>query len=341
MDSPFRASTVLGEKKNVADSAHVTDKYRLCIDYRSLNAKLVDSGWPTPSLEHCLDAAADANFLSSIDFNCGYHQIPCTDRAKEALAFSPGFGFSQYTWNVMPQGVKPASNCFQRTMEMMLEGCEKKILPPFYDDVTIKSKTFSEHLENVDCVLNKIKESGFTLNALKCAFFQRKISYLGHIVENGSVSLDPKRVEIIKKFPTPQNVKEVRRFIGMAQFCRRFVILAPLSNLTKSNIAFNWSPECEEAFEKIKKLLTEAPILKSPKDSDTFILETDASDIGIGSCLKLVNKNGEEFIVNYDGAKFSDSERDWNVVEKEANAILTAIKKNRHYLIGKKIYYTN
>ena len=96
-DSPFRASTVLVEKKNVADSADVTDRYRLCVDYRSLNAKLEGSGWPTPSLEHCLDAAADAEFLSAIDFNSGYHQIPCTQRAKEALAFSPGFGFPQFT----------------------------------------------------------------------------------------------------------------------------------------------------------------------------------------------------------------------------------------------------
>ena len=116
-DTLFQASTVLIEKKNAADSADITDRYRLCVDYRSLNSAISDSGWPTPSIEHCLDAAAGGKYLSAIDFNSGYHQIPCTDRAKEALAFSPGYGFPQYTWHVMPQGVKPASHCFQRMIK--------------------------------------------------------------------------------------------------------------------------------------------------------------------------------------------------------------------------------
>ena len=111
-DSPFRAPTVLVAKKNVADSAGVTDRYRLCVDYRSLNAKLDNSGWPTPSIENCLDAATDVEYLSSIDFNCGYNQIPCSARAKEALAFCPGYGFTQYTCVGMPPGVKPASHVF-------------------------------------------------------------------------------------------------------------------------------------------------------------------------------------------------------------------------------------
>ena len=340
-DSPFRASTVLVEKKNVADSADVTDRYRLCVDYRSLNAKLEGSGWPTPSLEHCLDAAADAEFLSAIDFNSGYHQIPCTQRAKEALAFSPGYGFPQYTWNVMPQGSKHAGGCFQRTMEMTYDGCEEKMLPPFYDDVTIKSKSFTEHLSNVDFILKRTKDAGFTLNALKCAFFQTELSYLGHIIGKGTVALDPKRIETIRNFPVPRNVKEVRRFIGMAQFCRRFVknlsvILSPLYSLTKIDSPFDWSEACQAAFEEIKRLLSEAPVLTSPSDTSRFILETDASDIGIGSCLKVVKEGDEEFIVSYDSGKFSDSELKWNVVEKEAHAIITAITKNRHYLIGKK-----
>ena len=126
----------------------MTDRYRLCVDYRVLNNSLVDSGWPTPSIEHCLDAATDAVYFSTLDFNSGYHQIPTTERAKEALAFSPGYGFAQYTWNVMPQGAKPASNCFQRSMEKTFEGLEPCILPPFYDDITVKSRTFPWHLYN-------------------------------------------------------------------------------------------------------------------------------------------------------------------------------------------------
>ena len=241
----------------------------------------------------------------------------------------------------MPQGIKPASNCFQRTMETTFAGLEEKMLPPFYDDVMIKSSNFTEHLENVDHILARTQESGFTLNVLKCLFFQIKVAYLGHIIENGKISLDPKRVEVIKNFPVPKNVKEIRRFIGMAQFCRRFVknlnvILSPLYQLTKANTNFIWSTECQFAFDKIKDVLTEAPVLMSPTNESTFILETDACDSGIGSCLKIKNDVGEECKVNYDSAKFSDTEMKWNIVEKEAHAIITALKKNRHYLLGKK-----
>ena len=101
------------------------------MDFRFLNNILEDSGWPTPSIDHCLDAAVGSVYLSSLDFNSGYHQIPCTPGPKQALAFSPGFGFSQYTWNVMPQGIKPAANCFQRTMEKTFTGLGNCILPPF------------------------------------------------------------------------------------------------------------------------------------------------------------------------------------------------------------------
>ena len=340
-DSPFRAPTVLVEKKNVAEGADVTDKYRLCVDYRSINGKLDNSGWPTPSLEHCLDAAHDAQYLSAIDFNSGYNQIPCSERAKEALAFCPGYGFPQYTWAGMPPGIKPASHCFQRTMEKMLAGEENAVLPPFFDDVMIKGISFEDHAKNVDNVLAKVKSSGFTLNALKCSFFQRQLPYLGHIIGGGKVYLDPKRVDIIQNFPIPKDVRGLRRFIGMAQFCRRFVkdlntILAPLYHLTKGGVNFVWSEDCTNAFNKIKKILSEAPVLISPSDKCDFIIETDASEIGHGFCLKVAEHRGDEFIVGYGSGKFDDTEVKWNVVEKEAYAILEGITKNRHYLLGKK-----
>ena len=119
-DSPFLAATVLVEKKNASSSTDLTDQYRSCVDYRFLNKCINDSAWSAPFLEHCLDAAVGSQYLSSLDFNSGYHRIPYSDTAKEALVFSPGFGFAQFTWNVMPQGIKPASNCFQRTMEKSL-----------------------------------------------------------------------------------------------------------------------------------------------------------------------------------------------------------------------------
>ena len=166
-----------------------------------------------------------------------------------------------------------------------LEYC---ILPPFYDDVIIKGETFQQHMVNVRLVLTKVRESGFTLNALKCKFFQTRIPYLGHVIENGHISLAPDRIKAIIDFPVPNNIHAIRRFIGMTQFCNRFIenlnpILAPLHDSTKVSSPFVWSKECNIAFETVKQMLTQYPVLRSPSDSDHFILETDASDIGIGS----------------------------------------------------------
>ena len=267
-ESPYRASTVLIEKKNLPDSVDVTDKYRLCTDYRVLNKHLTSSGWPSPSLDECLDAIGDADMFSSIDFNMGYFQIPCTDKAKQVLAFSPGYGFKQYTWTVMPQGVKTASACFQQAMSKTFSGHEDCILPPFYDDVTIKSKGFEEHIRNVRMILEDVRAANFTLNALKCSFFKRKIKYLGHVISEHSIELDPERTKSIVNLPAPQDTKALRRFIGMVQFCHKFVdhlnvILAPLYDLLKNKRKFVWSVECQNAFDELKVILTSPPVLYS------------------------------------------------------------------------------
>eukprot|EP00794_Sanderia_malayensis_P017141 gene17141-18861_t len=250
IDSPYRAATLLVEKKNVANSAHVTDRYRLVVDYRFLNNALADSGWPAPSLQQCLDSVTGSTFVSFIDFNSGYHQILCTDHCKPLLAFSPGYGFGQWTWTVMPQGIKPASNHFQKTMEQTFSGLSDCILLPLFDDVVIKGTSFQEHLCNIRRVLTRLREAGLTLNALKCRFFQTKLPYLGHIIDCGQIRLDPARVQSLVELPAPRTA------------------------------------QCDTAFNTIKHLLTNAPLVRAPDSQDFFILETDASDKGEGVCLK-------------------------------------------------------
>ena len=338
--SPFRAPTVLVRKKNDSGSADVTDQYRICTDYRVLNNQLSASGWPSPSLDECLDAVGDANFFSSIDFKSGYHQIPCSDNAKQALAFSPGYGFKQYTWSVMPPGIKTASSCFQRAMQQTFQGNEARILPPYYDDIIIKGKGFQNHLENVKVILNDVRKAGFTLNVLKCSFLQKSTSYLGHVISENSIMIDPRRIKAIIELPTPTDVKGLRSFIGMIQFCHKFVnnlnvILAPLYDLLKIRQQFIWSPHCQAAFESLKSILSSPPVLYSPSKRDSFILETDASDKGLGGCLKVV-KGTEEFVVAYCSKKFVDSEINWNIVEKETFAIIHDVRYFHHYLIGNK-----
>ena len=340
IDSPFRAAMVLVEKKNVGGD--ITDRYRLCVDYRVLNEQLPDSAWPAPSVEHCLDSAAGSVFFSKLDFNNGYHQIPCTPAAKRALAFSPGIGFSQLTFNRMPQGAKSSASVFQKSMEKTFSGLEECILPPYYDDLNVKSRTFTQHLKNARLVFTRIRDCGYTLNALKCFLFQTKVKYLGHVVENGSISLDPDRVSAIVNIPVPNDIKSLRSFIGMAQFCSRFIphlndLMSPLSNLLKKNTPFVWDDKCQTAFDQVKQSLMNPPILRAPSPDDTFILETDASDHGIGGCLKISSAStGEEAIVGFHSGKFKDQELRWHIVEKEAYAILDNLSKFKHFLIGKR-----
>ncbi len=340
IDSPFRAPMVLVEKKSVGET--VTDRYRLAVDYRALNHHIPDSAWPAPSVDHCLDSAAGSVYLSKLDFNNGYYQIPCTGSAKYALAFSPGVGFKQYTFNGMPNGAKSAASVFQQTMEKTFRGLEDCILPPYYDDVNIRGRTFESHLNHARQVLQRIRECGFTLNALKCSLFQVRVKYLGHIIENGTVSLDPDRVAAIKAIPIPRDAKAIRRFIGMVQYCGRFLPhlndrLSPLTNLLRKGSTFLWSTECQSAFDYIKEMLSKPPVLRSPTAADNFILETDASDSGIGGCLKTaVPGHKDENLVGFHSEKFNDQQKRWHIVEKEAYSILCNVQIFKHYLIGKR-----
>ena len=257
IESPYRAATLLVSKKNVSACFHVTDRYRLVVDYRFLNNAIKDSGWPTPSLEQGLDAASGSNFVSSIDFNSGYHQIPCAEDCKPILAFSPGYGFGMWTWKFVPQGIKPASSHFQRIMEEKFSDLTDCFLSPFYDDIVIKGSTFNDHLSNVRKVLTRIRDTGLTLNALKCRFFQTQLPYLGHIIDKGQIRLDPARVKSILDLPVPSSPKALKEFLGMAQICDRFIpnysiIAAPLHEQTRSRTSFNWTAECQQSFQTIK-----------------------------------------------------------------------------------------
>ena len=205
-------------------------------------------------------------------------------------------------------------------MGKTFKGHENCILPPFYDDVIIKGRGFKEHLINTRIILNDIRKARFTLNALKCSFFQTSIKNLGHVKSEHSISIDPSRCDAIVNLPVPSDVKSLRSFIGMVQFCHRFmhnlnIILAPLYDLLKDKQPFLCTSTCQIAFDKLKSVLSSPPVPYSPSKGDIFVLENDASDVGVGCSLKAINKHGE-FIVGYCSKKFVNSEIRWNIVEK-------------------------
>ena len=185
-----------------------------------------------------------------------------------------------------------------------------------------------------------MRAANFTLNALKCSFFQHKIKYLGHVISENSIEIDPERTKAIVNLPPPQDVKALRRLIGMIQFCHKFVdhlnvILAPLYDLLKEKQKFVWSRDCQSAFDALKVILSSPPVLYSPTVADTFTLETDASDVGLGGCLK-VKKNDKTHIVGYCNKKFVDNEAGWNIVEKEAFAIVYSVRHFHQFLAGRR-----
>ena len=215
-------------------------------------------------------------------------------------------------------------------------------LKTVYSTVVIKNTNFRVHVINVRHILDTVRAAGFTLlNALKCSFFQYKIAYLGHIIQKGAVTIDPNRVAAINTFPVPHDVHSLHRFIGMAQFCRKFipklnVILTPLFKLLNTNAPFEWTPDCEQSFHSVKSLMTNAPVLCSPTRQDHIILETDACDYGSGACLKGLRTDNTEYIITYASHKFTDAESKWNIVEKEGFGLINAVRHFRHFLIGKK-----
>ena len=226
-------------------------------------------------------------------------------------------------------------------MEQTFSDLSDCILPPFYDDVVIKGSDFKQHTSNARRVLTRIRQSGLTLNALKCKFFQQTLPYLGHVIDKGQIRLDPARIQCITEFPPPSNAKSLKEFLGMAQFCDRFVpnfsvVAAPLHELAKPSSPFSWTPDAQTALKTLKQLLISAPVLRAPTSDNSFILEVDASDKGEGACLKArSSRDGKIYIVAYTSRKFNEAESKWNIVEKEAHAIIFATEKFRHYLLGK------
>ena len=194
----------------------------------------------------------------------------------------------------MPFGLTNAPAVFQRLMQQVLAGLNPEEGPDFLkvyiDDVLVFSPTLAEHLDHLRRVLVRIREAGLKLKSSKCHLIAKEVEYLGHILTPGGLKPNPTTVSAVKEFPRPTNLKEVRQFLGLSSFYRRFVtnfaaVAQPLRQLTRKGVHFRWSPECQQAFETLKSLLITSPVLAYPKVEETFILETDASILGLGAIL--------------------------------------------------------
>ena len=253
------------------------------------------------------------------------------DKAKTAFVTRNGL----YQFNVMPFGLCNAPATFERLMESVLAGLQWEICLIYLDDIIVYAKTFEEMNRNLSKVFDRLAAAGLKLKAKKCNIFAESVDYLGHVVLEKGISTDPKKTEVIRHWPQPRNVTELRSFLGFCSYYRKFVpnfasLAKPLHALTEQSRKFIWS----ESFEILRARLVKAPLLAHPDFSKAFILDTDASDTAIGAVLSQIHE-GEERVISYASRCLTKAERKYCVTRKELLAIVNFVKQFRHYLYGK------
>ncbi|KAL7883281.1 hypothetical protein SRHO_G00009390 [Serrasalmus rhombeus] len=327
--SSWSAPVVLAKKKD--------GSWRFCIDYRRLNAVTRADSYPVPRVDDTLERLAGSDWFSSLDLRNGYWQVPLADTAKEKTAFSIGTGLWQFT--VLPFGLCNAPATFERLMERVLAGVAREKCVVYLDDVLVHAAGFEAALANLELVLGLIKKASLSLNPAKCNLLQRRVSFLGHVVSGEGIATDPNKTAAVRDWPTPRTVRQVRSFLGFASYYRRFVkgfaeIAAPLHRLTGgSGAKFRWSDEADRAFLALKEKLCSTPVLAYPIPSGQFVVDTDASDHGLGAVLSQM-QDGSERVIAYFSRRLDKAERNYCVTRRELLAVVEGLRHFRTYVYG-------
>ena len=328
--SPWSSPVVLVKKKN--------GEMRFCIDFRMVNKITKKDSFPMPLVADTLDALSGTQFFTTYDLKSGYWPIQLHPSAREKTAFVTHNGL--YEFLVMPFGLTNSGASFQRLMGHILRGLEYRFALIYIDDIIIFSESVEEHLAHLEEVFRRLREANVKLNPKKCSLVKQKVEYLGHVVTPDGVIPNPEKVRVVREFPIPKNLKELRAFMGLANYSRRFVkdfahIANPSNALSKKGVKFVWTQACADAFDKLKSALVSAPILAYPDFKKEFLLFVDASSTGIAFTLAQ-EQNGKEVVVAYNGRGLNQAEKNYSTTEREALALVERIKKFQPYLFGRK-----
>ena len=334
-DSPYNSPVWIVPKKPDPDG---NKRWRMVIDFRQLNEKTVKDAYPLPNITHILDQLGGAQYFSTLDLAMGFHQIKMHPKSKAKTAFSTPFG--HYHFNRMPFGLKNAPATFQRLMDRVLSGLQGIELFVYMDDIVIYASSLEEHTRKLLTLLERLDKANLTLQPEKCFFLRKEVCYLGHTITRDGVKPDPKKVEAVRRFPQPRNAKNIKQFLGLAGYYRRFIpdfssIAKPLSYLLKKNVLFKWTESQNEAFNKLKNILCTYPLLQYPDFGQPFIVSSDASNYGLGGVLSQ-ELDGKVLPIAYASRTLSKTEVNYSTIEKELLAILFSVETFRPYLYGRK-----
>ncbi|UYV61070.1 K02A2.6-like, partial [Cordylochernes scorpioides] len=327
-ESPWASPVVLIRKKD--------GSWRFCVDYRRLNKITKKDVYPLPRIDDTLDCLRGARFYSSMDLQSGYWQIDVEESDREKTAFITPDGL--YEFKVMPFGLCNAPATFERMIDNLLKGLKWTICLCYLDDIIVFSDGFEEHLRRLQLVLNCLKKAGLCLNSKKCKFGAKTITVLGHEVSENGIRPDQEKIRAVRDFATPRSLKEVRSFLGLSSYYRRFIpnyahVAQPLNDLLKKDSAFNWNQEEQNAFEALKSALISEPALGHFDYSSPTEIHTDASNYGIGAVLVQIQK-GKERAIAYASRTLNKAEKNYSTTERECLAIIWAINIFRPYVFG-------
>ena len=290
--SPWSFPVVIVDKKDGSK--------RFCVDFRKLNQITKRNSYPLPLIDDILALLGKAKYFTSLDLKSGYWQVLIDEADKEKTAFACHRGL--FVFNVMPFGLCSAPVIFQELMAIVLQGLSH-FATAYLDDILINSETLEQHMGHLETVFDRLRQHGLKLKLKKCSFLQAETRYLGFIINASGISPDPLKVEAIRSLPTPTCVREVRSFIGMCSYYRRFIpnfseIAEPVIALTRKYARFKWTQECQNSFDYLKQSLTVVPLLAYPDPTKPYILYTDASNSCIGSCLTQQCHEEDAFLPN-------------------------------------------
>ena len=309
---------------------------RFCVDYRQLNDATVKDAYPLPRIDDTLDMLAGKQWFSTLDLASGYWQVSLSRDARAKTAFATHSGLFQF--RVMPFGLCNAPATFERLMDRVLQGLRWSRCLVYLDDIISFGGTFGAALSNLTLIFERLRSYGLQLKSSKCHLFRESVPFLGHIVGRRGLECDPKKIEDVKSWPVPDCLKSVRQFLGFVGYYRRFIprfadVATPLVHLTGKDVPFVWDAGCSAAFLALRASLIDAPILEFPTETGQYVLDTDASNFGLGGVLSQI-QDDRELVVAYCSRALRPSQRRYCTTKREMLAVVAMCLQFRSYLRG-------